>query len=127
MSKESDHPVHFSFHVWSSPNHLVFFGMIGHWIDATGVLQCVLLGMEQFKEPHTGENQVYVIRALLQCYKLLHCVGYFTTVDASNNYTAMVALASYLSNEGISVDLVRQRIGCFGHIINLVVKAFLWG
>jgi len=39
----------------------------------------------------------------------------------------MVALASCISNEGISFDPVRQPIGCFGHIINLVVMAFLWG
>jgi len=39
--KESYLSVHFSFDLRGSPNHQVFFGIIGYWIDATEELRCV--------------------------------------------------------------------------------------
>lgn len=39
----------------------------------------------------------------------------------------MRCILIYLQNSGISSDPVTRRLNCFGHVINLVVNAFLWG
>jgi len=39
----------------------------------------------------------------------------------------MRCIQTYLQNSGIPFDPIARRLRCFGHVINLVVKAFLWG
>jgi len=118
--------VHFSFDVWSSPNHRAFFGLIGHWINKAGILKVALLGMELFKGPHTGLNQAAVIWEVLKHYNLVRKVGYVKSDNATNNDAALCELATYFEAENIAFDPIRARIRCFGYIINQVVKGFLW-
>ena len=59
--QETDFRVHFSFDLWTSPNYLAFFGVVGHWISSTGDLVTALLEMEHFRGPHTGANQAQII------------------------------------------------------------------
>jgi len=40
---------------------------------------------------------------------------------------ALRQLATYFEAEDIAFDPISSQICCFGHIINLVVKEFLWG
>jgi len=52
----------------------------------------------------------------------------FNVDSASNNDTALVALAEQLRAVGFpSFDPVSARLRCFGHVLNLAVKAILWG
>jgi len=125
--QDSDFPVHFSFDFWSSPNKRAFFGLGGHWVDVDGKLRVGLLGMERFKGPHWGMNQAAVIWKILERFKISRRVGYFTTDNASNNGSALKALVPYFEDADIPIDPISSRIRCFRHIINLVVKAFLWG
>ena len=54
-------------------------------------------------------------------------IGYFTLDNASNNDSALVEISSLLLNINIVFDPIKRRLCCFGHVINLVVKSFLWG
>jgi len=54
-------------------------------------------------------------------------LGYFTLDNASNNDTMLEAIADRLANLSIPLDPKKRRIRCLGHIINLVVKSFLFG
>jgi hypothetical protein len=125
--QDSDFPVHFSFDLWPSPNQHPFFGLVGHWVDVDGKLRVGLLGMECFKRPHSGINQAAVIWKILERLKISLSVGYFTTDNASNNDSSLKALVPYFEDVDIPFNPISSRIRCFGHIINLVVKAFLWG
>ena len=49
-------------------------------------------------------------------------MGYFTLDNAGNNDTAMEVIAGELG-----FDSTQRRVRCIGHIINLVVKALLFG
>lgn len=64
---------------------------------------------------------------MLQQYNHIHKVGYFTTDNATNNDVALRELATYFEVEDIAFDPISLQICYFGHIINLVVKGFLWG
>jgi len=125
--KSCDYPVHFSFDLWTSPNHRAFFGLVGHWIDCYGYLRTALLGMERFQGPHTGLNQAEMIWQILERYHSMYRVGYFTTDNAFNNDTALQELGHIFDAHSIPLDPIKARVRCFGHVINLVVKAFLWG
>jgi hypothetical protein len=60
-------------------------------------------------------------------FKIEGNIGYFTLDNATNNDTAMRCIAAKLQEMGIQFDPVKCRLRCLGHIMNLVVKAFLWG
>jgi len=43
------------------------------------------------------------------------------------NDTTMYVLAKLFSNVNVAFDPVSARMPCFGHVIPLVLNAFLWG
>jgi len=83
--------------------------------------------MKRFKGRHTGENQAQRFWEVVETYHLHEKIGYFTLNNARNNDTAMRCIQSYIQNSGNPFDPLARRLRCFGHVINLVVKAFLWG
>jgi len=54
-------------------------------------------------------------------------LGYFTTDNASLNDITLQCIAAKLAHIGASFDPICRRIRSFGHILNQVGKAFLWG
>jgi hypothetical protein len=129
VSALSDLPtrIHFTFDLWTSPNHRALLGIVAHWVSVQGTLQHTLLGLRRFRGRHTGENQAELFWTVAQQFKIEGNIGYFTLDNASNNDTAMKCIGAKLQLLGIEFDPVKRRLRCLGHIINLVVKAFLWG
>ena len=125
--QQSHSVVHFSFDVWTSPSHRAFLGVVGHWVDKTGALKAALLGLRRFKGAHSGENQASLFWNVALDLGLTRRIGYFTLDNASNNDTAMEAIQSYHRDMGLPFDPIKRRLRCFGHVINLIVKGFLWG
>ena len=119
--------IHFSFDLWTSGNHLSLLGVVGHWINPDGQVCQGLLGLRRLHGAHTGENQSQVITSLLHEYQLTKKIGYFTLDNAKNNDTALRCLSQRLQEVGVSFDPQAHRLRCIGHIINLVVKVFLYG
>ena len=122
-----NHMVHFSFDLWSSPNNRAFLGIVGHWVDTTGTLHSGLLGMKRFHGPHTGENQAVHFLDVIKDWNLFDNIGYFVLDNASNNDTAMASISENFHSLGKNFPFISHHLHCFGHVINLVVKAFLWG
>ena len=83
-------------------------------------------GMEHFRAPHTIANQGEIFWTLLEQYKLRHKVAYFTTDNATNNDTVTYDHAKVFTIITLAFHPVSARMRCFGHVINLVVNAFLW-
>lgn len=120
--------MHFSFDLWTSPNHRAFLGIIGHWIDPlTNTLKATLLGLRRFYGPHTGSNQASYFWDIATDYDLTRRIGHFVLDNASNNDTAVQQICDRLAELGIHVDPRQRRLRCLGHILNLAVKAFLMG
>lgn len=119
--------VHFSFDLWSSPNHRAFLGIVAHWVDTAGNLHGLLLGLRRFHGAHTGSNQACHFWSVVEDFQITRKIGYFTLDNATNNDSALIEISTLLSNIGIAFDPIKHRLRCFGHVINLVVKSFLWG
>jgi len=118
--------VHFTFNMWTSPNYRAFLGVVAHWIDSDYKLQSTVIGMRRFNGRHTGENLAACFLEIVEPYSIIDKIGYFTLDNASNNDTVLYHIAQHLKEQDITFNPVQRRLCCFGHVINLVVKSFLW-
>ena len=114
--------INLSFDAWSSPNRLSLLGVVGHWIDKNAKLKTCLLALRPL-EGHHGRDIASLLLPVIKSLKIEHKVGAFQMDNAANNDTTLEALA--VDIPGLNVK--QQRLRCFGHIINLVVKALLNG
>lgn len=119
--------IYLSFDLWSSPNHRSFLGVVAHWATLEGILKSATIGFCRFQGPHTGSNIAEVLWKILERFEITRKIGYITTDNATNNDTAISELATYFGRVGIEFNAQESRVRCFGHIINLIVKGFLWG
>ncbi|KAH0604024.1 uncharacterized protein H6S33_007055 [Morchella sextelata] len=62
-----------------------------------------------------------------QEYKIMHKMGYGMMDNASNNTTIYRAIAAHKSNLGDFWEAEEHQLRCNDHVINLSVKAFLFG
>jgi hypothetical protein len=120
--------IHYSFDMWSGPNRHTYQVIIAHWLDGEGKLHTTLLSIRRFVGTHSGINQANHFLTTVEEYGVMHSIGKFNVDNASNNDTALVEISRRIQEKGYpSFDPVTDRLRCFGHVLNLVVKAFLWG
>ena len=115
------------FDLWSSPNHRSYLGFVGHWVTAEDILHSATLGFYRFLGPCSGYNIVQTLLLVLDNLEIAGKIGDITTDNATNNDSALTELGKMLEKRNIVFNPETSRIRCFGHIINLVVKGFLWG
>lgn len=100
----------------------MLLGVVGHWIDQDKQLQRALLGLPTL-EGHSGAKDLApALREVIDHYEIGHNISAFQMDNAGNNDTCLEALA-----EHFQIDVAEQRMRCFGHVVNLVVKALLFG
>jgi len=120
--------IHFSFDMWSGPNRHAYQAVVAHWMDQDGQLHASLLSLHRFEGAHNGFNQADHIWRTIEDYEIAPFVGMFNVDNATNNDTALTEIASRLRRSGHeSFNPVEARLRCFGHVLNLAVKAILWG
>ena len=115
--------INLSFDAWSSLNHRSLLGIVAHWIDENRTLKTALLGLRPLKG-YTGSDMA---DALIPVMKLFNIGGNklraFQMDNATSNDTAISALAVRIPR----INAKELRLRCFGHVVNLVVKALLYG
>ncbi|EKG18607.1 Ribonuclease H-like protein [Macrophomina phaseolina MS6] len=116
--------INISTDTWTGPNSRSYCGIVAHFIDQTISLRTLLIGLPRILGQHTGEN---IASCLLNCfreYEITERIGCFVTDNASNNDKAIDIIVRVGALPGVTNA---QRIRCIGHVINLVVKALLFG
>jgi hAT family C-terminal dimerisation region len=117
--------IHLSFDLWTSPNHLSFVGVVGHYMSSQYRVETVLLGLRRLRGPHSGENIAEAVLQVIHAYGLTgNQIGWFMLDNASSNDTCVAEILKAL---GINDTVKRRRLHCLGHILNLAAKAFLFG
>jgi hypothetical protein len=120
--------IHLSFDLWTSPNFKGMLAIVGHWTAEDYTSRTGLLGIRQIYGQHNGENMAAVVFAVAKEYDILNKLGYFVADGATSNDKALRILVRLLRHEGaLGFDAEERRIRCFGHILNRVVKALLFG
>ena len=122
---------HVSFDLWTLPNSYGLLGVIVHFVDVNKTLQYRLLGLLRIRGYHGGENLAPALVRCVEDFGFVKRLGYWQLDNAESNDTCVMAVLRHFNTEltlrGISLIKRRCRVRCFGHIINLVVKAFLKG
>lgn len=120
--------IHLSFDLWTSPNQLALLGIVAHYLDRkTWKNQSRLLALRRLRGSHSGENMASILTDVAQEYEITENFGFFTIDNAESNDTC---LQTFLSScfPDITLDAVKQRrLRCWGHVLNLSAKAFLFG
>jgi hypothetical protein len=117
--------IHLSFDLWTSPNHLSFVGVVGHYMSSQYKVETVLLGLRRLHGPHSGENIAEAVLKVVHKYGLTgNQIGWFVLDNATSNDTCVAEILKALN---IDDTVEHRRLRCLGHIINLGAKACLFG
>ena len=83
--------------------------------------------MKEVNGEHTKENlSKYVIKVIYK-YDIAKILGYFVMDNVNNNDTLMTHLSLAIRRDfNLWYNPQHHRLRCQGHIINLVVKSFLF-
>lgn len=120
--KSAKSSIHLSFDLWTASNAFNYIGIVGHFIDGDSEKRDVLLGLPRVVGPHSGENiSIYVKKVIDEC-ELGSRLGYFMLDNAGSNDSCLEALSKWFP-----MDVGRRRLRCIGHVINLVVRAVIFG
>ena len=96
-------------------------GVVAHLIDEGGKLQSILIGLPRIRGSHTAENIATALAAVIQKYQFEHKLGCLMADNATNNDE----LYEHLSKSLFIPK--RERLRCIGYILNLTVKALIYG
>ncbi|KAF6518143.1 hypothetical protein HZS61_002221 [Fusarium oxysporum f. sp. conglutinans] len=116
--------VHFTIDMWtSSEQKAAYQAIVVHFVDAEtrGVAQA-LLSLREFKGSHNGKLQAKAFLEVVEEYDLRGKVGYFTM----DNHDANDTMLGDIAKEIDGLDPAARRLRCSGHIMNLIVQAFLF-
>ncbi|KAJ0130141.1 Hat family dimerization protein [Fusarium oxysporum f. sp. albedinis] len=114
--------LHIAFDGWRSNNRHALYGICCYFLNTLGQPRKLVLGLHELVDRHSGGNIATHVAEVLRSYGIIHKVGYFTLDNASNNDTAMEEIGKALGFEGKT-----RRSRCFGRVLNLAVKALLFG
>jgi hypothetical protein len=115
--------IHLSFNLWSSPNSLALCGVVAHYVTADLTNRALLLGLKCVQGTNSGENITDVVLKVIREFKIADKIGYFQADNTGNNNTCICMILNAISPNS---DLSHRRMRCYGHIINLAAKAFLF-
>jgi hypothetical protein len=87
--------IHISFNGWTTKGgKRGFLRVVAHFADAHGKLRDLLIALPQLTGAHTGKNMAEFIASILRAFDILASkVGYFVLDNATNNDSAVEALA----------------------------------
>lgn len=114
--------VHISTDAWTSEEGTNYLAIVAHFLDENHKLQTALLDLPALKGPHSGENIAKVLSTAITFYDVSPTIGFFMMDNAANNDTCIQELAKQYPT------IKREsRLRCVGHMLNIIVKALLFG
>jgi hypothetical protein len=114
--------VHISVDAWTSEEGTNYLAIVAHFLDEKHKLQTALLDLPPLKGPHSGENITKVLSSTLDFYDISPLMGFFMMDNARSNDVCILELA-----EQHPTIRRENRLRCVGHMLNLIVKALLFG
>jgi hypothetical protein len=116
--------IHISFDGWTTKGgKRGFLGIVAYFATVDGIVVDMPIDLPQLVGAHTGERLAEVITSTLTTYGITaENVGYFVLDNASNNDTAVAALARQFNFTAAS-----RRLRCGPHTLNLVGQMIIFG
>jgi hypothetical protein len=119
--------IHISFDLWTSPNRLSIMAVFAHFIDKVGYQQSRLLALRRQFGTHNGENLAHTLFGIVQQWEIGGRVGTIMSDNLKANDTCLSYFFRQLDPSIKAADIKAHRMRCYGHILNLVARAFLFG
>ncbi|PNP38143.1 hypothetical protein TGAMA5MH_09947 [Trichoderma gamsii] len=107
---------------WTSEEGTNFLAIVAHFLDENHKLQTALLDLPPLKGPHSGENIARALSVVIDFYDISTVLGFFMMDNASNDDTCILELA-----KKYPAIKPQNRLRCVGHMLNIIVKALLFG
>jgi hypothetical protein len=118
--------IHISLDIWTSPNRFLLLAIVAHFTTHDQKKQKALLALKKVPG-HSGEEQFSILLLVLEDYGIIRKLGAIVTDNApSNNVLCRFIQGHWEQELSLDWDAEYMRIRCIGHIINLVVQAFLF-
>jgi type IV pilus biogenesis protein CpaD/CtpE len=116
--------IHLSFDGWTTKGgKRGFLGIVAHYVDSQGNLKDLPIALPQLTGAHSGERIAEVVCKTLQEFGINQLkVGYFVLDNASNNDSAVLAIA-----QNMGFNATYRRLRCGPHTLNLIGQMLLWG
>jgi hypothetical protein len=118
--------IHISLDIWTSPNRWLILAICAHFTSCDHKKEKALLALKKVSG-HSGDNQFSILLPVLQDYGIELKLGAIVADNASPNNVLCRMIEKHMwdthKREWLADD---WRIRCIGHIINLVVQAFLF-
>ena len=115
--------IHLSFDLWTSGNLLSFNGVTAHFLNKDFEPRATLLAIPEQTGLHAGVNIAEGVIAVIKDFGIKNeQIGYFMLDNATNNDTAMMAIA-----KEFNFNPIERRLRCSGHIINIIARHLLYG
>jgi hypothetical protein len=113
-----------SFDGWKANNDVLdLLGVVVHYLGDDYRLHNVVLAMRDTLGSHTGANIADHLFDVLKDYQISgNQIAYFAADNATNNDKALQVLS-----KRVTLDPIKSRLRCAGHIFNLVCTAILFG
>jgi hypothetical protein len=83
--------------------------------------------MRRLYGSHSGENMAKMLVRIIQEFEITDRLGYFMIDNADSNDTCLEHLIREILPGATDDDIDERRLRCWGHVLNLVAKAFLFG
>lgn len=113
--------------MWTSKNQLALMGIVAHYLDGKAWRnQSRLIALRKIDGAHSSENMAAYLSEVVNEYEIIGKIGFFTLDNAESKDSC---LRNFLrtSDPTITDEAIKaHRIRCFGHVVNLVAKAFLF-
>ncbi len=121
--------VHITCDMWTSPNHLGILAVVAHFTSEKLRLITATLAVVKVEGEHSGANLARIVERVVDDFGIRPKLGYFVMDNATSNDQLVQTIARSINNEntGLPWNPEQRRLRCNGHVINLVIQAFLFG
>ena len=118
--------IHLAVDIWTSPNHSLILGICASFLNIHDQYHNVLIGLRTVHS-QSGEDQWNALQPVIESYGIETKIGALVGDNAGSNDVLCRIISTWLWLEHkISWNAEHQRIRCQGHVINLIVQAFLF-
>jgi hypothetical protein len=124
--QSSQTSIHLAVDIWTSPSYDLLLAICASFVDTQDRFRNILIALRTV-HGHSGLNQWETLRPVLEDYGIMENIGILIGDNSTINDTLCRTMATHLSIENqINWNQTFQRLRCMGHILNLIIKAFLF-
>jgi hypothetical protein len=128
LLEDAEGKIHLSFDLWTSDGTTMsIMAVVAHYLDKSFINRTRLIALRRLYGSHSGENMAKILISVIQEFEITKRLGYFMMDNDATNDTCLESLLRDIDPNISDSDIDERRLRCWGHILNLVAKAFLFG